>query len=197
MRRHGPPDCLCSWRGRAKANHHFPGLTSHGSPSGVTQGFARLHTNGLRAVGRCCVADRTGAFPSLRGGRRNPSRMSSGGTPGLVQFKLTHYRRLCCERLGEPVESLVAGPPVSNGEWTARKDGGPSIRTRVEPEGHRKAPPPVLKAPHRTMWGFSLWTRDRGFAPPVGHAPRRSGSEERPRTPAVRCAIWCVNCTLE
>jgi hypothetical protein len=73
----------------------------------------------------------------------------------------------CCERLDDPVESLFAGPPVSNGEWTARRDGGPSIRTRVEPEGHRKAPPPVLKAPRREMWGFSLPPADRRGASDV------------------------------
>ena len=60
------------------------------------------------------------------------------------------------QTVGESVKSLLAGPPVSDGEWTARSDGGPSIRTRVEPEGHRKAPPPVPEAPRREMWGFSF-----------------------------------------
>jgi len=59
-----------------------------------------------------------------------------------------------CKGSCESVLLPLAGPPVSNGEWTARDGGGPSARTRVEPEGHRKAPPPVLKASHRRMWGF-------------------------------------------
>src|SRR5579862_8788568 len=56
--------------------------------------------------------------------------------------------------------------------------GGPSVRTRVEPEGHRKAPPPVLKAPHREMWGFSLRVATR-FANET-KAQRAPACEGRP-----------------
>src|ERR1700733_8532240 len=89
----------------------------------------------------------------------------------------------CCERLDEPADSLVAGPPVSNGEWTARSGGGPSIRTRVEPEGHRKPPPSVPEAPRRKMWGFSL--------------PRADGRWNDPRQLLdVICRYRCVEATM-
>ena len=84
------------------------------------------------------------------------------------------------------------GGPLPDPRWCVNCTLGWTFITSLGPlkVGQREAP-------HRTMWSVSLWTRDRGFAPPVGHAPRRSGSEERPRTSAVRCAVWCVNCTLE
>ena len=84
----------------------------------------------------------------------------------------------CCKGSCASVESPVAGPPGRNDEWTARNDGGPSVRTRVEPEGHRRAPPPVLKAPRRRMWGFSLPVRRSGNRRWVGDSARRRSPDD-------------------
>ena len=79
-----------------------------------------------------------------------------------------------CNGSGGSVESLLAGPPVSDGEWTARSDGGPSIRTRVEPEGHRKAPPPVLKPRVARCGAFLLFAGDRSSSSGQASHVRRS-----------------------
>ena len=129
----------------------------------------------------------------------------SGRPPRACELMLQKVWRPCCKRSCASVESPVAGPPARNDEWAARDDGGPSVRTRVEPEGHRRAPPPVLKAPHPAMWGFSLplsrsgshqWARDsatrrspdggrlRRYGPPVASAPRSPCSPHRVHRPA-------------
>jgi hypothetical protein len=182
----------------------------------VTRQFSATDSTAACAMRARVTAEQSG-YPGIRAGQSRKSPLSPDGRRSLATRKGTcpaftlgssdrrcrdavpasgdGHRQSCCKRSDGSVELPVAGPRARNDEWTARDDGGPSVRTRVEPEGHRRAPPPVLKAPRRRMWGFSLrfrrpgnhrWARDSARRrSPDGGRLRRCGlpAASAPRSP--------------
>jgi hypothetical protein len=165
-------------------------VTADGSGySGIRAGQSRKSPSPLTAA----ESRRSkGHLPGLSLPSRGFARCGEGsreGPPRTSELMLRKVSRPCCKGSCASVESPVAGPRARNDEWAARDDGGPSVRTRVEPEGHRRAPPPVLKAPRRRMWGFSLpLSRSGSHRSARDSATRRSPDGGRRRRYGPRAA---------